>query len=145
MNENIKVMEIIYRDSETAVFSLKSLLETLKDKNNKIKETITHILEGYERYQDDALKALEELDATPQKEGVMAKMASKMGIQKEVKTDNSDSAISEMLIQGISMGSIEMEQKLSECEEHLDKSYRKLAKDFLKFQEDNIKTLKKEL
>ncbi len=145
MKENEEIVLAIYKDSEMAVYSTKNLLDDLKDKNNKIKETVTHILEGYERYQEEALKALEELDITPETEGKMAKMASKMGIKKEVKADNSDSAIAEMLIQGISMGSLEMEQKLHQCEEHLDKSYHKLAKDFLKFQQENIAALKKEL
>ena len=35
---------------------------------------------------------------------------------KEVKKDNSDAAIADMLIKGVSMGSIEMEKKIKQIE-----------------------------
>ncbi len=145
MNENREIILTIYKDSEMAAFSCKNLLEDLKDKRNKIKETVLHILEGYERYQKDALEYLDELCVPKQTEGKMTKIASKLGIQKEVKSDNSDSAIAEMLIQGISMGCLSMEQKLNASENHLEKKYKKFAQDFLKFQQENITALKKEL
>ncbi len=145
MNENEEILKTIYKDSEMAVFTLKTLLENLKEKSNKIKETVSNILEGYQRYQDESLQYLEDLNYSKETEGKMAKMASKIGIHKEVKKDNSDSSIAEMLIQGISMGSLKMKQKLNQCEEHLEKQYYKFAKDFLTFQEENIKALKKEL
>ena len=145
MDETKEILQAIYKDSEMAAFSLQNLLEELKEKNNKIKETVTHILEGYKRYQKDATTYLEELNYPKIEEGKMAKMASRIGIRKEVKKDNSDSSIAEMLIQGISMGSLEMEQKLSQCEEKIDKKYYKFGKNFLEFQEDNIKALKKQL
>lgn len=145
MNENEEMVLTIYKDSEMGSYTSKQLLEVLKEKDNKIKETVKHIQEGYERYQEEAKNCIEELGIQEKTEGFLSKMASKMGIQKEVKNDNSDSAIAEMLIEGISMGSLEMEQKLKQCESELDKPYKKLAKDFIAFQQDNIKALKKEL
>ena len=145
MNENEEIVIAIYKDSEMAAFSLKNLLEDLKEKSNKIKETITHLLAGYERYQKEAKEYIDAFGVKEETEGKMAKMASKMGIQKEVKKDNSDSAIAEMLIEGISMGSLSMEQKLNACSHHLEKNYKKFAEDFLKFQQENIDALKKEL
>ncbi len=72
-------------------------------------------------------------------------MMSSMGIKKEVKADNSDSAISDMLIQGISMGVIEMEKKIKAYSDNCEKEYVNLAKDFLKFQQKAINELKKYL
>jgi len=66
-----------------------------------------------------------------------------MGISKEVKDDNSDSAIADMVIQGISMGSIEMEKKIAAYKDQIDKEYLSIARDFLKFQQKTINDLKK--
>ena len=66
-----------------------------------------------------------------------------MGIHKEVKKDNSDSSIADMLIKGISMGSIDMEKKIKDYDDEVNKDYLKIAKDFMKFQEKTIEDLKK--
>ncbi len=145
MNENQEIVIAIYKNSEMAAFALKNLLEDLKERANKIKETVTHILAGYERYQKEAKEYIDALGAKEETEGKMAKMASKVGIQKEVKKDNSDSAIAEMLIQGISMGNLAISQKLNACKDHLEKKYKKFAQDFLAFQQENIEALKKDL
>lgn len=73
----------------------------------------------------------------------MAKMSAKMGITKEVMADNSDASIADMLIKGISMGSIDMEKKIDVYKDNVDKENIKWAKDFYQFQQDNIKALKK--
>ena len=62
-----------------------------------------------------------------------------------MKGDNSDAAMAEMLIQGISMGSIEIEKQIKNYKDHVDKDDMKLAKKFLKFQEKAIEELKKYL
>ena len=68
-----------------------------------------------------------------------------MGIKKEVINDNSDASMAEMLIQGISMGSLEMQKKIKAYEKKIDEETLKLAKSFLKFQENAIEKLKKYL
>ena len=77
--------------------------------------------------------------------GMMAKMGASMGIRKEVKSDNSDTSIAEMLIQGVSMGSLEMEKKIKNYKDVVDKKDLKFAEDFLEFQQDVITGLKKYL
>jgi len=75
----------------------------------------------------------------------IAKFMAGMSINKEVKSDNSDSAIADMLIQGISMGSIDMTKKINAYKEEVNKSDLSMAKDFLKFQEKTIERLKEYL
>jgi len=72
-------------------------------------------------------------------------MMAGMGIDKEVKNDNSDASIADMLIQGISMGSIDTEKKIKSYDKDVDKEQLSFAKDFLKFQEKAIDQLKKYL
>ena len=60
-------------------------------------------------------------DKQPVEEGNMAKMMSSMGIFKEVLADNSDAAIADLLIQGLSMGIIEMEKRIKGASDDVDK------------------------
>lgn len=142
MDANMEVIEHIYKDADMAIVNLSKLLKELKDRDNKIKGTIENILKGYERYLGDAKKCLKKHNESEEKNSLVEKMMSTMGICKVVKEDNSDARIADMLIKGISMGSIDMEKKLKEYEQELDKKTVKLAKDFISFQQDNIEALK---
>ena len=143
MNENFELYKHILKDTDMSVFSLTKLLEGLKDKDNKIKKTIEDILKGYERYLEECKTYLEDNDIALEYDGMMAKAGAKMGIMKEVKDDNSDAAIADMLIKGVTMGSIDMEKKIKDYEDSADKHELKFAKDFLSFQQEVIEGLKK--
>ena len=121
------------------------LIEALKEKDNKIKGYLEELLEDYRNYEDQSKELLLKENIEPMEENAISKLMASMGIQKEVKGDNSDAAMAEMLIQGISMGSIEMEKQIKNYKDHVDKDDMKLAKKFLKFQEKAIEELKKYL
>ena len=74
---------------------------------------------------------------------MIAKIGSSFGIKKEVLTDNSDSRIADMLIKGVTMGTLDMEKKISKYTEKTDKKFLKQAEKFLKFQQRTIEDLKK--
>lgn len=143
MEENFELYKHILKDTDMSVFSLTKLLEGLKDKDNKIKKTVEDILKGYERYLEECKSYLEENDVDLEYDGMMAKTGAKMGIMKEVKDDNSDAAIADMLIKGVTMGSIDMEKKIKDYEGEADKKELKFAKKFLSFQQEVIEGLKK--
>lgn len=142
MKEEFELVEHIYKDASMAVHSITKLLDTLKDKDNKIKGDVEDLLQEYESYEGKAKEELVVHDIEPMDEGAITKMMASMGIAKEVKSDNSDSAIAELLIQGISMGSLEMEKKIKDYEDRVDKHHVKFAKEFLKFQQKAIDDLK---
>ena len=143
MNENCELLESIYKDAAMATYTLEELLKELNGKDNKIIKPCEDILKGYERYRDETKEKLLKLDSELKEESIMTKIGAKMGIMKEVITDNSDASIADMLIKGISMGSIDTEKKIGAYKENVDKDNIKLAKDFYRFQQDNIKALKK--
>ena len=145
MQEKFEILEHIHNDSAMSIHSLEKLIEKLKDKDNRLKGYIEDILEKYREFEEKSRDILEENDKEISEPSFMAKMGSSMGISKEVNADNSDSAIADLLIEGISMGSIEMEKKLNEYDKDLDKEHKKLAKEFSKFQEKTIDELKKYL
>ena len=141
MNEKLELYKHIYSDSEMGIFTLTKLLEEIKEKDNKIKKDVEEILKGYERYFSEVKDILG--DSVKEENGFMAKMGASMGIKKEVKSDNSDASIADMLIKGVSMGTIDMEKKINDYKDEVDKKELKFAKDFLEFQQDVIAELKK--
>ena len=143
MNENCELLESIYKDAAMATYTLEELLKELNGKDNKIIKPCEDILKGYERYRDETKEKLLKLDSELKEESIMSKIGAKMGIMKEVITDNSDDSIADMLIKGISMGGIDTEKKIGAYKENVDKNNIKWAKDFYQFQQDNIKALKK--
>ena len=143
MNENNELLEYIYQDSEMAKYSIEKLINELKGKDNKIIKTLEDILKKYEDYYKSIKKQLKGVKAKPI--GMMAKMGSSLGIKKEVISDNSDASIADMLIKGISMGTLDMEKKISQYDEIADKKTIKMAKEFLEFQNETINSLKKYL
>ena len=143
MNENNELLEHMYQDSEMATYSLETLLNELKGKDNKIIKVIEDILKNYENYYKDFKKQLKKEKVSPKSSGMMAKMGSSFGIKKEVIVDNSDSRIADMLIKGLTMGTLDMEKKISKYSENIDKKTLKQAEVFLKFQQESIAELKK--
>lgn len=144
MEENKNILEIIYKDAEMAVYTLDTLLKELENKDNKIKDDIKKILDEYKKYKEKSKELLLENDIEPKEIGMLAKMSSDMGVKKEVIGDNSDSSMADMLIKGVSMGSIEIDKCIS-ANEKADKKIMGFAKDFRKFQEKTIDKLKKHL
>ena len=145
MKTENELLQHIYQDASMATFTLTKLLENLKEKDNKIKDATEDILKEYEQFAKTSKQLLQEQKIIPQEESMMAKMGASMGIKKEVINDNSDASMAEMLIQGISIGSLEMQKKIKSYEKKVDEETLKLAKSFLKFQENAIEKLKKYL
>ncbi len=145
MNVNTELLEYIYQSSEMGVVSLTNLLKQLNDKENKLKPVISDELSIYEKYQKDSKKLLSKNKAEVKENSMMKKMMSKMGISKEVKQDNSDAAIAHMIIEGFTVGVVDMETKIKNYKKDADKKILKLASDYLEFQQEEIEKLKKYL
>lgn len=145
MTEKIEIYKHIYQDSEMAINSIKELKKDLEDKDNKIKGLLDEIIKKFIKYENESKKVLKKCDSVPEEEGLLAKMMANMGIKKEVMSDNSDSHMAEVMIQGISMGSINMEKKLDNYKEKLDSSDYKYARKFLIFEKESIEKLKEYL
>lgn len=142
MKGKYEIIEQVYHDATMACDTIEELIKDLEGKENKIKPFLEEIKEDYSNYENKAKEILESEGIEIPEPTAMAKIGSSMGVKKEVKEDNSDSAIAEMMIQGVSMGSIKIEQKLRDYEEELEGEQKRLAKKFYKFQQKTIKGLK---
>lgn len=145
MKENYELYEHIYQDAEMACYTIEILSKKLKDKDNKIKSILEDILKDYTYYKEKSKEFLEKNNKEVNEKDFKSKIMAKMGIKKEVKADNSDSAIAELLIQGISMGSIEIERKINSYDKEVNKDEIKFAEKFKEFQQKSISKLKKYL
>ena len=143
MKEKNELLLHVYNDSDMSVTTLTELLEDLKEKDNKIKSVVEDLLKGYQSFLNRSKECLEKENIPLETEGIMTKMMANMGVSKEVKSDNSDASIADMLIKGISMGSIDMEKKIGDYKKEVEKKDLKVAKEFLKFQQKAIDKLKK--
>lgn len=133
----------IYKDAEMGIFTIEQLLTFLEEKDNKIKPLVEDINQQYEEFKNKAKELIEKRETKTEETGLFAKMGANMHIKKEVEKDNSDSNIADMLIQGISMGTLDMEKKLDTYKKEVSSEEYKLGKDFLKFQQKSIEDLKK--
>ena len=142
MNANTEILEYIYKDGNMGAESITTLIKTLQSKDNKIKPVLEKVLKKYEEYIKKSEKQLKKLKVELKEFSTMAKMSSWMGIKMEMLKDNSDARIADMLIKGLTVGTIDMDKKIDNYEKIVDKDILKLAKEFRSFQEDSIEKLK---
>lgn len=145
MNENEEILEYIYQTSNMGMESTKDLINSLKGKDNKIKKLVEEIEKNYEKYAKETEKLLNKKDLKAKPIGMMAKAMSKMSITKEMISDNSDANIADMLIQGLTMGNLELSKHIDTYEKTADKKVINLAKSLRKFGEEYIEKLKEYL
>ena len=142
MNENEEILEYIYQTSNMGMQSTKDLINSLKGKDNKIKKLVEEIEKNYEKYAKETEKLLNRQELKAKPIGMMAKAMSKMSINKEMISDISDANIADMLIQGLTMGNLELSKHIDNYEKTADKKIINLAKNLKKFGEEYIEKLK---
>lgn len=142
MNENNELLMYIYQNAKMGVSSCTNLLKSLEGKDNKIKKIIEGELKGYEEFTKRAEKLLKKNKLEPKDKGIIADVMSKIGITKEMISDNSDARVADMLTKGFTMGNVDITKKIDRFEGDADKDILKLAKDLLEFGKKNIEILK---
>jgi len=142
VNENNELLLHIYQSADMGVKSTTNLLENIRKTENKIKKIVEDELKGYEEILKEAKELLEDNKVTPKDLGSYKEKMARMGIKMELRKDNSDAKIADMLTQGFTMGIIEMERKIDNYIDEVDKNIIKLAKKLKKFQKEQIEILK---
>ena len=89
----------------------------------------------YQNYEDEK---------EPHETNAMTKMMTWYGINMKTMTDQSNSKISELLMQGTNMGIIEGRRLLNN-NPSIDNQVKQILNDFVVMQEDSVETLKKYL
>ncbi len=142
MNENNEMLLYIYENADMGVKSTTKLINLLNGKDNKIKKIVEGELKGYENYLKKSEKLLKKYKIEKKTKGVIADVMSSMSMQIELLKDNSDAKIADMLTKGFTMGNVDISKKIDRFEGDCEKDILDLAKELLKFGEENIKLLK---
>lgn len=142
MNENLELMMHIYKSAEMGVYTTTNLLDLLRKKENKIKHVLECELKEYEKFMNTSKTLLEKYEVDPKDSGFMVKLSSDIGMNIETMMDNSDAAIAQMLVEGMTMGTVDMTAKIDKYKATCEKSMLKIARNYLKFQEAEIEKLK---
>ena len=145
MDENKELLTLIYQDADMGISSLTTLIRKLNKTDNKIKKVVEGELKGYEEFLKNTKKMMKEYKFDIDKKSIVNKLGSTMGINMEFMKDNSDSRVADMLIQGFTMGVLSISKKIDNFSGDAKKDIINLAKDFRKFQQENVEMLKKYL
>ena len=144
MNTNNELLVHIYETTDMGVKSTKKLLKILKDKDNKIKDEIERELKEYESIFKKAKKILKK-EKIEVGTNIIANVSANTAMVMEIKKDNSDPKIADILLRGFIMGIAKIEKKIKDYKGKVSNDTIKLAKNLHKFQENSIKEVKKYL
>ena len=144
METEYEILDYIYKNASMGYESTMTLLKTLEDKENKIKETIQDIVNSYREFIKKSELLLCKINADGKKYSLMATMSADMNIKRKMSKDNSDSAVAQMLIKGLTLGQNNMAKAFDNIKKNdIDKKVLDILDDFKNFQIDSIKKLEK--
>ena len=139
-----KLAEELYKNMSMGCDAYLDMLPRIED--NRLKTDVTAAMCYYEKTIGKVKQYLLDHGADPEERGMMAKMATKAGIAMNTAMDNSNSHVTEMLIEGATM-SVTTAEKLAnhaegkpECHDLVD-----ICRDWAKFEQNHIDALKKYL
>ncbi len=142
MNETNELLILIHDNTKMGLTSTKKLLTLIKNKENKIKFILEEQLQRYEAFYKKVKSLLKKEKLNIKHSSLLKDLTASTAMSHEVKKDNSDSKIADILIRGFSMGNINMEVKIKDYKKEANKDVLKLANDILEFGENQVKLLK---
>ena len=137
--QEIEILKEISKDAKMGMDSLSTITKKAEDENFKNLLNAQH--DEYQNIFDRTQELLVQNNEDIQDVPAMQKVMSWTGIQMGTMTDQSDSKLSEMLIQGNDMGIVKG-TKLLNSMSFKDTQIQNLLADFVRLQEKNIDDLK---
>ena len=140
--ENINALDEINKGACMGIDAISFVLDKVEDEEFKKEiereETEYHAIEEkiqsiYHKYDN----------GKPHETNAFTKAMTWSGIEMKTLTDNSNSKIAELLLQGVNMGIIEGRKILNE--KKINKEVEKIVSDYVTMQEENVEILKKYL
>lgn len=114
-----------------------------KARDKAFREELTAELDGYQDFANRARDKLTALSVVAREVGTLAKLPSELSINMSTLVDDSTSKLAELMIDGNTMGVVQMKKELSRAEDDdISSSAISLAEDVVAFQEQNIETMK---
>lgn len=119
--ETNELLNYVYENAKMGKESCDTLLKELDGKENKIIDAVEDILKDYEDFEIKAKNML--VDDDREEPNMFARISASMGIKMKTKSDNSDANIADMLIEGLTMGELEISKKIENTKKALTKKF----------------------
>ena len=139
MNDTVQILQDLVRNTRTGRDAAEELMQR-SDSPGRRRE-LNGEREGYLALQREAEKALRSANGEPEPTGMMARAGMKLGLEINTLVDRSDDHIAEMVIQGATMGVIEMTKARNELSD-AGAEAQGIASDFVALQQDGIERMK---
>lgn len=142
MNSNIEFLNYIYQNAEMGKNTIGQLIGIVEDIS--FKQRLESQLKEYNEIFDLSNDKIELLKKEAKDIGAFSKLSTYLMINFNTLTNKTPSHIAEMIIQGSTMGIVDITKKLNEYSA-ADKEISGLAQRLLKLEQQNVEEMKKYL
>lgn len=140
MNSNVEFLNYIYQNAEMGKTTINQLIGIVEDAS--FKEKLESQLREYNEIFDIASNKIEQARKTSKGIGSFTKLTTYLMININTMTNKTPSHIAEMMIQGSTMGIVDVTKRLKEYVD-ADRDISELADRLLKFEQQNVDEMKK--
>lgn len=141
-DRNAEFLNKIYKNSKSGSESISYIKDKINDQN-----LLNDLQYQHMEYQDIGNRAsveLSKLGAVPQEQSPMAQFGMWSGVQMNTIFDKSPDKIAEMMMQGSTMGIIDMVRTIKEFPE-VPPASKKIGEDLIKLEENSMQKMKQYL
>ena len=143
MKQNKDILDEVNKGAVMGMDAIHDILPKVEDK--EFKEVLEGEFDKYKEIHHRIEKKYEEYSMDePTETSAMNKVMTSMMTEMKLMSDNSDSKIAELLMQGTNMGIIEG-KKLLNHKEHLEKDVENILKEYIEMQENSVEIYKQYL
>ena len=143
MDGNIEILNFIYQNSQMGIETMKHLIDITESSTyEEFKNILYSQYNEYNKIFKGCEQMIKDRGHDPKDISIFEKITTYIMINIKTLTDKSPSHISEMLIQGCTMGIIDATKRMNQYDD-ADKDILELAKNLLDFEKDNQEELKK--
>lgn len=145
LSNNTEIFNQVYKNTEMGTTSISELLKVVDDDN--LKKTLTSQLNEYESIKNQAKREIRKAGAKPQTLNSFTKASSGIMIGLNTLMDKSPSHVSKMMIEGSTMGIVEITKCINDYENapSTSKEAIELAKKLLACEQNNVEQCKQML
>ena len=142
MLQDVEMLNYVYQNAEMGRDALTQLIQITND--TKFRKTMEAQLNEYQNVFDSAEKMIQERNEQAKGVGPMAKISSRLMVNAKTMMDSSPSKMAQMLIQGSTMGVVEVTRHMKDYDGS-DERVNDISQKLLHTEQQNIEEMKKYL
>ena len=139
MNETVQLLQDVVRNARTGLDAVEQLMQ--RTEGGGMRDELARERDAYIESARDGEQALADAGGKPEPSGLLSRAGMWLGLAADTLADRSDAHIAEIVIQGATMGVIEMTKARGEYAE-ANLQAQGVASDLLARQQDGIERMK---